>query len=112
MRHIWLCADDYGISTAVNIAIRDLVVRGRLNATSVMAMTPSFNRAEARALAMHALEWAPAGIAFVHAAVGFITVETELSAGEEASYGRDSGNYRCRGQQPDCPGGEPDRASG
>ena len=40
---------------------------------------------EARALAMHALEWAPAGIAFVHAAVGFITVETELSAGEEAS---------------------------
>ena len=40
---------------------------------------------EARALAIHALEWAPAGIAFVHAAVGFITVETELSAGEEAS---------------------------
>lgn len=40
---------------------------------------------EARALAMHALEWAPAGIAFVHAAVGFITVETELSAGEDAS---------------------------
>jgi DNA-binding CsgD family transcriptional regulator/tetratricopeptide (TPR) repeat protein len=40
---------------------------------------------EARALAMHALAWAPAGIAFVHAAVGFITVETELSAGEEAS---------------------------
>ena len=26
-RHIWLCADDYGISTAVNVAIRDLVVR-------------------------------------------------------------------------------------
>jgi len=40
---------------------------------------------EARALSMHALAWAPAGIAFVHAAVGFITVETELSAGEEAS---------------------------
>jgi len=40
---------------------------------------------EARALAMHALAWAPAGIAFVHAAVGFITVETELSAGEEVS---------------------------
>ncbi len=40
---------------------------------------------EARALAMRALEWAPAGIAFVHAAVGFITVETELSAGEDAS---------------------------
>jgi DNA-binding CsgD family transcriptional regulator/tetratricopeptide (TPR) repeat protein len=40
---------------------------------------------EARALARHALAWAPAGIAFVHAAVGFITVETELSAGEEVS---------------------------
>ena len=40
---------------------------------------------EARDLAMHALAWAPAGIAFVHAAVGFITVETELSAGEEAT---------------------------
>ena len=40
---------------------------------------------EARELAMHALAWAPAGIAFVHAAVGFITVETELSAGEEAT---------------------------
>ena len=36
---------------------------------------------EARDLAVHALAWAPAGIAFVHAAVGFITVETELSAG-------------------------------
>ena len=33
-RRIWLCADDYGISTAVNMAIRDLVVRRRLNATS------------------------------------------------------------------------------
>jgi DNA-binding CsgD family transcriptional regulator/tetratricopeptide (TPR) repeat protein len=40
---------------------------------------------EARDLAVHALAWAPAGIAFVHAAVGFITVETELSAGEEAT---------------------------
>jgi chitin disaccharide deacetylase len=49
-RHIWLCADDYGISTAVNVAIRDLVVRGRLNATSVMVVAPSFHRSEAHAL--------------------------------------------------------------
>jgi hypothetical protein len=49
-RHIWLCADDYGISTAVNTAIRDLVVRGRLNATSVMVAAPSFHRSEATAL--------------------------------------------------------------
>jgi len=49
-RRIWLCADDYGISTAVDTAIRDLVVRGRLNATSVMAVAPSFHRSEASAL--------------------------------------------------------------
>jgi chitin disaccharide deacetylase len=47
---IWLCADDYGISTGVNSAIRDLVVRGRLNATSVMVVAPSFHRTEAAAL--------------------------------------------------------------
>lgn len=49
-RRIWLCADDYGISTAVNTAIRDLVVRGRLNATSALVAAPSFHRAEATAL--------------------------------------------------------------
>jgi predicted glycoside hydrolase/deacetylase ChbG (UPF0249 family) len=49
-RRIWLCADDYGISTAVNVAIRDLVVRRRLNATSVMVVAPSFHRSEAHAL--------------------------------------------------------------
>jgi predicted glycoside hydrolase/deacetylase ChbG (UPF0249 family) len=48
---ITLCADDYGISPAVNVAIRDLVVRGRLNATSVMVVAPSFGRAEASVLA-------------------------------------------------------------
>lgn len=47
---IWLCADDYGISPAVNAAIRDLIVRGRINATSVMVVAPSFGPAEARAL--------------------------------------------------------------
>jgi predicted glycoside hydrolase/deacetylase ChbG (UPF0249 family) len=50
-RRIWLCADDYGISPAVDIAIRDLVVRGRLNATSVMVVAPTFGLAEAKALA-------------------------------------------------------------
>jgi predicted glycoside hydrolase/deacetylase ChbG (UPF0249 family) len=47
LRHIWLCADDYGISGGVNTAIRDLIVRGRLNATSVLVAAPSFNRFEA-----------------------------------------------------------------
>ena len=50
MRRIWLCADDYGISPGVNAAIRDLVARGRINATSVMVAAPSLGRAEARAL--------------------------------------------------------------
>ena len=50
MRRIWLCADDYGIAPGVNEAIRDLVARGRLNATSVMVVAPSFSRAEAEAL--------------------------------------------------------------
>jgi hypothetical protein len=49
-RQIWLCADDYGISSAVNTAIRDLVVRGRINATSVMVIAPSFHRSEAISL--------------------------------------------------------------
>jgi len=49
-RHLWLVADDYGISGAVNTAIRDLVVRGRLNATSVMVVAPSFHRSEAMSL--------------------------------------------------------------
>jgi chitin disaccharide deacetylase len=46
----WLCADDYGIAPGVNSAIRDLIMRGRLNATSVMVVAPSFTRAEARSL--------------------------------------------------------------
>jgi chitin disaccharide deacetylase len=50
MTRIWLCADDYGISPAVNAAIRDLVARGRINATSVMTVAPSFSSADARAL--------------------------------------------------------------
>src|SRR2546423_13376550 len=50
MRRIWLCGDDYGISPGVDTAIRDLIMRGRLNATSVMVATPSFSQAEASAL--------------------------------------------------------------
>jgi chitin disaccharide deacetylase len=49
-RRIWLCAEDYGISGSVNMAIRDLVVRRRLNATSAMVVAPSFHRSEAHAL--------------------------------------------------------------
>jgi chitin disaccharide deacetylase len=49
-RRIWLCADDYGIAPGVNTAIRDLIGRGRLNATSVMVVAPSFTQAEADAL--------------------------------------------------------------
>jgi chitin disaccharide deacetylase len=45
-RRIWLCADDYGISPGVNRAIRDLIERGRLNATSAMMVTPAIGRDE------------------------------------------------------------------
>jgi predicted glycoside hydrolase/deacetylase ChbG (UPF0249 family) len=51
-RPIWLCADDYGISPSVSKAIRDLVMRGRLNATSVMVAAPSLDRSEAASLHM------------------------------------------------------------
>jgi hypothetical protein len=50
-RRIWLVADDYGISPAVNAAIRDLAARGRLSGTSVMMPAPSLDRAQALALA-------------------------------------------------------------
>src|SRR6266702_5514930 len=49
-RRIWLCADDYGLSPGVNRAIRDLIERGRLNATSVMVVGPSIDRDEVEAL--------------------------------------------------------------
>lgn len=50
LRRIWLCADDYGISPGVNRAIRDLIERGRLNATSVMMVGPAIARREVEAL--------------------------------------------------------------
>jgi predicted glycoside hydrolase/deacetylase ChbG (UPF0249 family) len=49
-RRIWLCADDYGIAEGVNRAIRDLIGRGRLNATSVMVVGSAIGRDEVAAL--------------------------------------------------------------
>ncbi|MGH6682818.1 MAG: ChbG/HpnK family deacetylase [Pseudolabrys sp.] len=49
-RQIWLCADDYGISRSVNSAIRELILRGRLNATSVMTAASHADAGEAAAL--------------------------------------------------------------
>ena len=62
LRQIWLCADDYGISPAVSAAIRELISRGRINAASVMVVTPSFSASEATALR---------DAAGAHAAIGF-----------------------------------------
>ncbi|NOJ47133.1 ChbG/HpnK family deacetylase [Bradyrhizobium archetypum] len=50
LRRIWLCADDYGLSEGVNRAIRDLISRRRLNATSAMVVGPAIGRAEVAAL--------------------------------------------------------------
>jgi predicted glycoside hydrolase/deacetylase ChbG (UPF0249 family) len=50
MRRIWLCADDYGISPGVNRGIRDLIARGRLNATSVMVVGGAIGHDEVEAL--------------------------------------------------------------
>lgn len=50
LRRIWLCADDYGLSEGVNRAIRDLIERGRLNATSVMVVGAAIGRDEVAAL--------------------------------------------------------------
>jgi predicted glycoside hydrolase/deacetylase ChbG (UPF0249 family) len=50
-RRFILCADDYGISPAVNAGIRALIGRQRLNATSVMMVGPAIARDEVAALA-------------------------------------------------------------
>jgi predicted glycoside hydrolase/deacetylase ChbG (UPF0249 family) len=60
-RKIWICADDYGISPSVSTAIRDLVGQGRINATSVMVVAPTFHRSVAAAL--NALRVHGAGVA-------------------------------------------------
>ena len=49
-RRIWLCADDYGMSPGVNRAIRDLIDKKRLNATSVMVVGGAVDRTEIDAL--------------------------------------------------------------
>lgn len=49
-RRIWLCADDYGMAEGVNRSIRDLISRGRLNATSVMVVGAAIGRTEVAAL--------------------------------------------------------------
>jgi predicted glycoside hydrolase/deacetylase ChbG (UPF0249 family) len=49
-RRIWLVADDYGIAPGVNRAIRNLIARGRINATSVMVVGPAIGRDQAAAL--------------------------------------------------------------
>jgi chitin disaccharide deacetylase len=61
-RRIWLCADDYGISPGVNRAIRDLIARGRLNATSVMVIGPAIGLDEVSALCAVAADSARCGI--------------------------------------------------
>lgn len=62
LRRIVLCADDYGISPAVSAAIRDLIARRRINATSVMVVTPSFSKTEAGALRAAAVDRAAIGL--------------------------------------------------
>lgn len=52
IHRIWLCADDYGISPSVNEAIRELILRERLNATSVMMVSPHIGGNEPDALEM------------------------------------------------------------
>jgi hypothetical protein len=61
-RQIVLCADDYGISPAVDTAIRDLIARRRINATSVMVASPHFDRAAAAALREAAAQRAAIGL--------------------------------------------------
>lgn len=51
-RRIWLCADDYGMAPGVNDAIRQLILRGRLNAVSVMTGAPYLGAEEVDALEM------------------------------------------------------------
>jgi predicted glycoside hydrolase/deacetylase ChbG (UPF0249 family) len=50
LRRIWLCADDYGMSPAIDAAICDLIARGRINATSVMVASPNFSQDQATTL--------------------------------------------------------------
>src|ERR1700733_7109975 len=64
LRRLRLCADDYGISPAVNRGIRELIAGGRINATSVMVVAPSFCAAEADALTAAARPGVALGLHF------------------------------------------------
>jgi predicted glycoside hydrolase/deacetylase ChbG (UPF0249 family) len=77
LRRIWLCADDYGISPAVSSAIRDLIARRRINATSAMVVAPSFSQAEAMALS---------AAAEAHAAIGLHVTLTAPFAPSSAGF--------------------------
>ena len=79
LRRIWLCADDYGISPGVNRAIRDLIERGRLNATSVMMVGPAIERGEIEALQT-------AAKASPRCAIG-LHVTGKVSKGSAATFG-------------------------
>lgn len=43
MKRLTLCSDDYGLNPGVNDAILTLVLAGRLNAVSCMAVSPAFD---------------------------------------------------------------------
>src|SRR4051812_30342045 len=62
LRRIWLCADDYGLSPGVNRAIRELIARRRLNATSVMVVGPAAGEGETAALQEAAAKNPPCAI--------------------------------------------------
>jgi len=62
LRRIFICADDYGMSPAVSAAIRDLIARRRINATSVMVLAPSFSPGEAAALEAAAAQGGAIGL--------------------------------------------------
>jgi YdjC-like protein len=80
-RRIWLCADDYGMSPAVNVAIRDLIVRGRINATSVMVGAPNFNRSEAVSLNILNASETRVAMAACYADRAVSAAEPQLSTG-------------------------------
>lgn len=50
MKRIVVCADDYNLAPGVSKGIRELIAKGRLNATSVMTIFPGLEE-EAKALA-------------------------------------------------------------
>jgi len=62
LRRIWLCADDYGMSPAIDTAICNLIARGRINATSVMVASPNLSQDKAAALLAAATARAAIGL--------------------------------------------------